>query len=63
MKYPIKPTAAHRHKEVEDSPSENDNVINIHPTRHDSGGITDTLEKWRYFKDTKTANGEHLTEG
>ena len=61
--YTIKPTAAHRHEEVEDGPGENDDVINVHPTGHDSGGVSDTLEKRRYFKDTEAADGEHLTEG
>lgn len=55
-------TTAHRHEEIENCPSQDNNVVNIHPAGHNGGSITDTLEERRYFKNSEAAYREHLSE-
>lgn len=55
-------TAAHRHEEVKNRPSQDNNVVDIHPAGHNGGGVTDTLEERRYFEDSEAAYREHLSE-
>lgn len=55
-------TTAHRHEKIENRPSQDNNIIDIHPAGHNRGGITDALEERRYFEDSKAAYREHLSE-
>lgn len=55
-------TTAHRHEEVKNCPSQNNDVVNIHPAGHDSSCITDAFKERGYLEDSEAAYRKHLSE-
>lgn len=49
-------TWSHRHEEVEDGPSKDDDVVHVHPAGHHSGRVANTWNKviWDRFRDNRT---------